>query len=54
MHARVVERDGQLFLEDLGSTNGTFLNGKQVAKTTRVRKGDQLQVGETVLRAERA
>ena len=33
VHARVVERDGQLFIEDLGSTNGTFLNGKQVAKT---------------------
>jgi hypothetical protein len=54
VHARVVERDGQLFLEDLGSTNGTFLNGKQVAKTARVRKGDQLQIGQTVLRAERA
>ena len=54
VHARIVERDGQLFLEDLGSTNGTFLNGKQVAKPARVRKGDQLQVGHTVLRAERA
>ena len=54
VHARVVERDGQLYLEDLGSTNGTFLNGKQVAKPARVRKGDQLQVGHTVLRAERA
>ena len=54
VHARVVERDGQLFIEDLGSTNGTFLNGKQVAKTARVRKGDQMQIGSTVLRAERA
>jgi FHA domain len=54
VHARVVERDGQLFVEDLGSTNGTFLNGKQVAKTARLRKGDQVQIGSTVLRAERA
>jgi pSer/pThr/pTyr-binding forkhead associated (FHA) protein len=54
VHARIVERDGQLFLEDLGSTNGTFLNGKQVAKTARLRKGDQLQIGHTVLRTERA
>ena len=53
MHARVVERDGQLYLEDLGSTNGTFLNGKQVANTERLRKGDRVQVGQTVLRAER-
>jgi FHA domain len=54
VHARFLERDGQLFIEDLGSTNGTFVNGKQVAKTARVRKGDQMQVGNTVLRAERA
>ena len=54
VHARVVERDGQLYLEDLGSTNGTFLNGKQVSATARVRKGDQLQVGQTILRAERS
>jgi FHA domain len=54
VHARVVERDGQLFVEDLGSTNGTFLNGKQVARTARLRKGDQVQIGSTVLRAERA
>ncbi len=53
VHARVVERDGQLYLEDLGSTNGTFLNGKQVANTERLRKGDRVQVGQTVLRAER-
>ena len=53
VHARVVERDGQLFIEDLGSTNGTFLNGKQVAKTARVRKGDQMQIGSTVLSGER-
>jgi len=53
VHARVVERDGQLYLEDLGSTNGTFLNGKQVSDTARLKKGDQLQVGQTILRAER-
>jgi hypothetical protein len=54
VHARVVDRNGQLFLEDLGSTNGTFLNGKQVDKTERIRKGDRFQIGQTVLRAERA
>jgi pSer/pThr/pTyr-binding forkhead associated (FHA) protein len=54
VHARVVERNGQLLLEDLGSTNGTFLNGKQVDKTERIRKGDRFQIGQTVLRAERA
>jgi pSer/pThr/pTyr-binding forkhead associated (FHA) protein len=42
-----------LYLEDLGSTNGTFLNGKQVSDSARLKKGDQVQVGQTILRAER-
>jgi hypothetical protein len=54
VHARIVERDGQLWLEDLGSTNGTFLNGKQVTRPARVRKGDRLTIGHSELRAERS
>jgi hypothetical protein len=53
VHARLVDRDGSLWIEDLGSTNGTFLNGKQVSQPTKLRKGDRVQVGETVLQAER-
>jgi FHA domain len=51
VHARLVDRDGQLWLEDLGSTNGTFLNGKQVSKQARIRKGDRVTIGHTELRA---
>ena len=49
LHARVFRRDDQLFIEDLGSTNGTFLNRRKVTTAASVRRGDRLQVGQTVL-----
>lgn len=49
LHARIFRRDGQLFVEDLGSTNGTLLNGKKVSAAAPMRAGDRLQVGKTVL-----
>ena len=48
-HARVFRRDGSLFVEDLGSTNGTFLNRKAVSGPTALSKGDHLQIGRSVL-----
>ena len=36
-------------MEDLGSTNGTFLNRKKVSSAVPMRKGDRLLVGKTVL-----
>lgn len=53
VHARVYERDGTLWIEDAGSTNGTYVNGKKIDKAAKLGKGDRVQVGETVLRAER-
>lgn len=49
IHARVFQRDGQLFVEDLGSTNGTWLNREKVTGPLVMRRGDHLQVGNTVL-----
>jgi pSer/pThr/pTyr-binding forkhead associated (FHA) protein len=52
-HARVTFRDGQYFLEDLGSTNGTFVNrGKRLSPGTRqsLKDGDEIIVGKTFLR----
>jgi hypothetical protein len=49
LHARVFTRDAQLFVEDLGSTNGTYLNRVKVAGPMVMQKGDRLQVGNTVL-----
>jgi pSer/pThr/pTyr-binding forkhead associated (FHA) protein len=53
LHARVFTRDGQLYVEDLGSTNGTYLNRKKVSAPMLVRRGDRLQIGKTVLEAQR-
>jgi predicted component of type VI protein secretion system len=49
LHARVFARDGRLFVEDLGSTNGTYLNRKKVAGPMAMQRGDRLQVGNTVM-----
>jgi FHA domain len=49
LHARVFRRDGSLYVEDLGSTNGTYLNKKKVTTAVPIRQGDQLQVGKTLL-----
>jgi pSer/pThr/pTyr-binding forkhead associated (FHA) protein len=49
LHARIFRREGQVYVEDLGSTNGTYLNRKKVAAPVVMRKGDRLQVGKTVL-----
>jgi hypothetical protein len=54
VHARAFDRDGKLWVEDLGSTNGTFVNGKQLTEPVELRKGDQIKVGETIMAAERA
>lgn len=49
-HARFVARDGRVFVEDLSSTNGTFVNGNRVQLQS-LNDGDKVQVGtQTVLR----
>jgi pSer/pThr/pTyr-binding forkhead associated (FHA) protein len=48
LHARLFRKEGRYFVEDLGSTNGTFLNRKQVSAPVALRRGDRLQVGKTV------
>ena len=53
LHARVFRRDNQFYVEDLGSTNGTYLNRKKVTGPVAVRRGDRLQVGKTVLEVTR-
>lgn len=53
LHARVFPRDGDLWVEDLGSTNGTYLNDERLAAPTRLRRGDRVRVGRTVLEVAR-
>lgn len=52
LHARVFRRDGDLFVEDIGSTNGTFVNRVKVVAPVPVRRGDRIQVGQTVLEVD--
>ncbi len=53
LHARVFRRERQIFVEDLGSTNGTFLNRKPVHGPLRIERGDRIQIGNTVLELTR-
>ena len=49
MHARVFSRGDSYMVEDLGSTNGTYLNRRKVTSPTELRRGDQVKIGKTVL-----
>lgn len=49
-HARVFQgSDGQWWVDDLDSTNGTFMNGRPIEVATPLRPGDQLVVGDTAI-----
>src|SRR3954471_19460836 len=53
VHARVFrDAAGQLTVEDLGSTNGTFVNGDRISAPTPLRPGDEVRVGQTTLGVE--
>jgi len=53
-HARIEGRRDGVWVQDLESTNGTFLNGARVVGAERMSPGDVLRVGETDLRLEEA
>jgi hypothetical protein len=52
LHARVYVLDGTAYAEDLGSTNGTYLNGKRLTGPQQMVKGDRLQIGNTIFEAQ--
>jgi hypothetical protein len=49
-HARIEPRRDGAWLEDIGSTNGTYLNGIRLARPKRLTSGDVVRIGETELR----
>jgi hypothetical protein len=53
MHARLADQDGAWYVEDLGSTNGTYLNDRRVQAPVEVHAGDVVRVGKTVLELRR-
>lgn len=48
-HAAVRRVDGDLEIEDLGSANGTFVNGLRIDRPTRLRNGDRVQLGASLI-----
>jgi FOG: FHA domain len=51
-HARIEPRRDGVWLEDIGSTNGTYLNGVRLTHPKRLTSGDVVRIGETELRFE--
>ncbi len=49
-HAMLTRHGGMLYVEDAGSTNGTFVNNRKAAGATPLRSGDRLRVGSTTFR----
>ena len=51
-HARFEPRQDGVWVQDLGSTNGTYLNGTRLDRPRRLSRGDIVRIGETDLRYE--
>jgi hypothetical protein len=51
-HARIFDRGGFMYLEDMGSTNGTYLNGRQVKTAERLSMADTIRIGDSEYRYE--
>jgi hypothetical protein len=52
-HARIFGRNGSWYVEDLGSTNGTFVNDQKLAAPAMIQGGDRIRVGTTTLEVRR-
>ena len=48
-HLRLVSQENGMMLHDLGSTNGTYVNGRRVSAPSELKRGDTIQVGKTVM-----
>jgi pSer/pThr/pTyr-binding forkhead associated (FHA) protein len=53
LHARLYRRESTLWVEDLGSTNGTWVNAERIGQPTKLGRGDLVQVGGTVFEVTR-
>lgn len=52
-HARIFGKNGSWYVEDLGSTNGTYVNDQKLAAPAMIQPGDRIRVGTTVLELRR-
>jgi hypothetical protein len=53
LHAKISDRNGSWVVEDLGSTNGTYLNQRKVTVPTEISPGDRIRVGKTTIEVRR-
>jgi hypothetical protein len=49
-HARLFRRGDFMWVEDMGSTNGTYLNGRQISTAERLKRGDVIRIGDSEYR----
>ncbi|HKN93791.1 MAG TPA: FHA domain-containing protein [Thermoleophilaceae bacterium] len=49
-HARIFPRGDFMFIEDMGSTNGTYLNGRQLRRPEQLKMADKIRIGDTEYR----
>jgi pSer/pThr/pTyr-binding forkhead associated (FHA) protein len=49
MHARIFSKGDAVMVEDLGSTNGTYLNRKRITAPSELQRGDHVKIGKTVM-----
>jgi hypothetical protein len=47
VHARIFVRNGFMYVEDMGSTNGTYLNGRQLRKAEQLKPADKIRIGDS-------
>ena len=50
VHARIFRRNGFMHVEDMGSTNGTYLNGRQLRKPEQLKPADTIRIGDSEYR----